>query len=317
MEVYHDSKGRRYTISDDGSMKYLEDIPPHSQPPEPGGGNNEGCLTWGIIIAVIIIVIFLVSINNSNKYSNVTPSPAYGDSVVAVDSNALQSDTSAPVESRTQNESSYLNVSTNQVTMDATGGSIQISVSTDGSWTIGTSTADWGELSINDNSVVLNVRENTSSSSRRDWFTVKAGSYEERINILQYGSQTQNGSANIERIWCTHSEYQNGVLGMKIHVKFSVMNKLNETIYVYAYMFQGDNSTPLHDRSGNNLKFHAAGTPNYNSCEFSDFVIFVPLDELNMAPNLGSIVLSFDIVVSDASGNELDRRNNTTFIFRN
>ena len=80
-----------------------------------------------------------------------------------------------------------LSVSTDNVLFSSSGGSRSITVSTDGEWRISTETNSWGHTSINGNTITLRVDAN-DGDSRTDYFVVKSGSMEKRINISQDGS---------------------------------------------------------------------------------------------------------------------------------
>lgn len=271
-----------------------------------GSSGNTGCI-WAVIIAVCIIVGVIIAVN-SNSSDNSYSEP---EKVVSeADSNNSSEEEETYVE-ETSNEATYLSVSESSVTFDSDGGTVDIDINTDGEWEIGTSTADWGHLSTHSSSVTLRIDSYSGDEDRTDWFTIKAGDYEERINITQHANNKP--SASIERVWVDHNEYYSGTTGMIIHADISVENLEGETVYVYAYFYQGDNSTPLHDPYGNNLYFYGTGNVNHKSGRFEDFKIFVPYVGLNMAPG-GSGTLSFDISVK-CGGEQLDRDNNNQFTF--
>lgn len=272
-----------------------------------GSSDNTGCI-WAVVIAVCVIVGIIIAVNsNSNSSSYSDPQPVASEVVSKTDDSGYEETYEEPE----NHEATYLSVSESSVTFDSDGGSIDIEISTDGEWEIGTSTADWGHLSIHSSSVTLRVGSYSGDEDRTDWFTIKAGNYEKRIDITQYADNEP--SANIERVWVDHNEYYNGTNGMMIHADISVENLEGETVYVYTYFYQGDNSTPLHDPYGNNLYFYGTGNVNHKSGRFEDFKIFVPYVGLNMAPG-GSGTLSFDVSVK-CGGEQLDRDNNNQFTF--
>lgn len=80
-----------------------------------------------------------------------------------------------------------LSVSTDNISFSSSGGSRSITVSTDGEWRISTETNSWGHTSINGNTITLRVDAN-DGDYRTDYFVVKSGSMEKRINISQDGS---------------------------------------------------------------------------------------------------------------------------------
>ena len=94
----------------------------------------------------------------------------------------------------------YLDVSTDSMSFPYSGGSRTITVSTDGKWEISTRTAKWGHTSISGNIITLRIDENTSSSSRTDYFVIKSGLKEKRINISQDGKPTTRLSVSTENV---------------------------------------------------------------------------------------------------------------------
>ena len=93
-----------------------------------------------------------------------------------------------------------LSVSPDNISYSYSGGTQTITVSTDGEWQISTATAGWGHTSINGNTITLRIDENTSSSSRTDYFVIKSGSKEKRINISQDGKPVTRLSVSTENV---------------------------------------------------------------------------------------------------------------------
>lgn len=265
-----------------------------------GSSDNSGCI-WAVIIAVCIIVGIIIAINMDDN-----------DNSLSEPENVVSEEEVINVE-ETINEATYLSVTQNSVTFDSNGGSVDIEINTDGDWEIGTQTDDWGHLSLYSSYVTLRVESYSGDEDRTDWFTIKAGDIEERIEITQYADNEP--SASIESVWVDHNEYMNGVKGMLIHTDISVEHLEGKTIYVYAYFYQADNMTPLHNPYGNDLYFYRTGTVNteHTSGRFDDFKIFVPYSGLNMAPGT-SDSFSFDISV-ECGGEQLDRNNDNSFTF--
>lgn len=300
-----------YRVNEDGSVTKINGgsnkIGNNRKPS--GSSNNNGCI-WGIIIVIIIGVLIAIFTSKTSNSSNTNDD---------VDSTAEVMDTVAEEEPEDEDvytpSTTYLNVSDDDIYMSADGGSTEISITTDGEWYIDVDVTSWGHLTKSSNSVTLQLDENSSSSSRTDYFVIKSGNYTKRVNITQEGDTSPK--ANIESIWVDHNVYQNNYKGMKIHVKFTVENMNGNTIYAYAYFYWGNNTTPLHDPNGNNLSFYNYGTPSYDNARFDDFVIFVPYAGLNMQPGQGSVSLSFDISIRTSSGSELDRNDNTQFTLSN
>ena len=267
---------------------------------------NSGCL-WAVLIAVICGIGILVGVNANTNSRNYTPveEVAEVDSIVEV---------VEVVDEVAENYATYLNVSDDNIYFDADGGYREITINTDGDWEISIGTAEWGHLTQNGNSLLLHVDEYTGSSERTDYFIVKADNYEKRINITQRPDNTP--MAEIERIWVDHNVYEDGSKGMRIHVKFTNRNLKGRRISVYAYFYQEDNITELHDPYGNSLSCHDSSTPKYDNSTYEDFDIFIPHSALNMSPGTQG-TFSFDISIKDDSGNQLTRENNTQFNFSN
>ena len=95
----------------------------------------------------------------------------------------------------------HLNVSSDNISYSYSGGTRTITVYTDGEWQISTGTAGWGHTSISGNTITLRIDENTSSSSRTDYFVIKSGSKEKRINISQDGKPTTWLSVSTENVY--------------------------------------------------------------------------------------------------------------------
>lgn len=264
---------------------------------------NSGCI-WAVLIAVIcgIGILFGVNANNSSNYIPVEE--------VAEENEVVEEVTDEVVE----NYATFLNVSDDNIYFDADGGYRDITINTNGDWEISVGTADWGHLTQNGNSLRLRVDEYFGSSERTDYFIVKADNYEKRINITQRPDNTP--VAEIERIWVDHNVYEDGSKGMRIHVKFSNRNLKGRRISVYAYFYQEDNVTELHDPYGNPLSCHDSSTPQYDNSTYEDFDIFISHSALNMSPGTQG-TFSFDISIQDDSGNQLARENNTQFNFSN
>lgn len=94
----------------------------------------------------------------------------------------------------------HLSASPDNTSFSYSGGTRTITVSTDGDWQISIGTAEWGHTSISGNTITLSIDENTSPSSRTDYFVVKSGSKEKRINISQDGKPATRLSVSTENV---------------------------------------------------------------------------------------------------------------------
>lgn len=294
-----------YKVNEDGSVTRIDGGGSNNKGNNSGGSsNNSGCV-WFIIIAVVIGII-IAAVNSGSSDSS-----DYASDTVAVEEVAVAVEEAPAVEEEYASSTTYLRVSDDDIYIDATGGSRDISVYTDGDWYIDVNTADWGHLSKYSNSLTLRIDNNSSSSSRTDYFILKSGDYTKRINITQYGNT--NPSGDITRVWVEHNVFYNGAKGMKIHVSYDVVNMKDKYVYLYTYYYYSDNSTPLMNSYGSNLSISSSGVAPYESTTFNDSWHFMPYTNLNMQPGYGSIDLSFDVVIKDGNGNQLDRNENNRF----
>lgn len=169
--------------------------------------------------------------------------------------------------------------------------------------------------------VVIGLVKSSSDSNSNDDYVVEEVVEEVpiEVEVADYTEATPTGGASvdIQRVWESHEVYQDGMKGMKIHVKFNADYLKDETLYVIAFFYGSDNLTPLHDIYGDNLSFYSYASPGYDNTIFEDLTIFVPYEGLNMQPNIGTVELSYDISVRTESGNELARRNNSRIYFTN
>lgn len=270
-----------------------------------GSSDNSGC-GWIIGIAVVIGIIF--GIVKSNETSN---NDVSGDDSVEV----VEEVPAVVVEEIT---ATYLNVSDNNIVFDSDGGSQEITIYTDGDWEISVNVADWAQLTKYSNSVILRVPRNTSRSSRSDFFELRADSYTRRVNFSQKGDDSPY--AEINRIWVDHNEFYNGQKGMMIHIDFEANGLLNHTLNPVAY-FEFSNGTALEDYDGSyrttdgHVSVGDTGVANYEGCQWKDFKLFMPYEQLHMSE--GSYSLQFSVNIYDKSdGNKcLVRSGNYGFTF--
>lgn len=86
--------------------------------------------------------------------------------------------------------SSYnLSVSKSDLSFNSSGGTETITVSSASSWSISVNPTSWGHLTRNGNSLIVKVDANTSIYNRTDFFKLKSGSHEIRVNVVQSGTQ--------------------------------------------------------------------------------------------------------------------------------
>lgn len=222
-----------------------------------------------------------------------------------------------------QGKRNSLTVSTESLSFSSAGGSRTITVNSSSSWKIATKTYDWGHLSTDGNTVTLRVDANTSTNSRTDYFTIKSGNLEKRINISQSGNtQITSNNATIKSVYVSNDADVDGEKGLSVKVSFDVSGMKGHNGRVSCY-FYDTNGNALIDR---NNRYHTSGTPSnvssgedikprYDNSTYTDFEIKIPYSELHLSSTY-SRTLRVDVVVWDyysGSGKEVTRKDGTTF----
>lgn len=193
---------------------------------------------------------------------------------------------------------SNITVSRTSLSFPSYGGSETINVNCSGSWNVSVNPNNWGHLIRNGNSLTLRVDANNSTSNRTDYFCVKCGSKEIRINVSQSGSSSSANSysntkvtGRVTKVWVDHNVNDGyGNKGMKIHVKFDINGMLNRTGRAVAY-FYNSNGSALRDSNSSyrttngNVSVGQDFVPNYANCTFNDLTMFIPYTELHLTRN--------------------------------
>lgn len=98
----------------------------------------------------------------------------------------------------------------------------------------------------------------------------------------------------VNDVWVEYDVWSGDLFGMLIHVDFDVDNGLNVPSRAVAY-FSYAGGEPLQDFDGNYTTDDGQAssgtdfTPIYASANFSDLTIFMPYDELHMAPGTSDL----------------------------
>lgn len=140
-----------------------------------------------------------------------------------------------------QGKRNSLAVSSESLSFASSGGSQTINVNSSSSWKIGTRTYDWGHLSTNDNIVTVRLDANNSSNSRTDYFTIKSGNLEKRINIYQSGrTSASSKKAIINSVQVSNNANINGDKGLSVSVSFDVSGMKGHNGKVSCYFYDSD-----------------------------------------------------------------------------
>jgi len=266
------------------------------------GKKSKAGYWWFAVMIMAAIVGIIIAINNDNSidYSYEEPD--------------IMEEPVDDVSIRKEPSITYLTVSNDDIHFNADGGAVDIDISTDGDWEISVQPESWGHITRHGSYLTLSIDRNSNNSNRTDYFKVKAGSYEKKVDITQYANTEP--SAAIDSVWVEYNEIVNGNMGMKIHAKFTTENMKDKTVYVYVNFYYADNSTALHDAYSNQLFLQTAVTPSYDSSIFSDLALFMPYISLNMPPGWNG-VLTFNVVIRNASGEFLCAVLKNQFVFKN
>lgn len=99
------------------------------------------------------------------------------------------------VRTQSQSSTSYFDLSTDSLHFTSLGGSRTITVSTNGAWNISLGATSWVHLSQSGSSLMVQVDENYGSDDRTDFFRLKSGNQEKRVDIYQSGSSSSTTSS--------------------------------------------------------------------------------------------------------------------------
>lgn len=222
-----------------------------------------------------------------------------------------------------QGKGNSLTVSSESLSFPSAGGSRTITVNSSSSWRIGTKTYDWGHLSTNGNTITLRVDANTTTSSRTDYFTVKAGNLEKRINISQSGGTASSSKdATIKSVSVSNNADVDGEKGLSVNVSFNISGMKGHSGKVSCY-FYDTSGNALIDTNGSYgttgnpscVAVSRSINPGYDNTVYTDFDVKIPYKELHLSSTY-SRTLRVDVIIWDYSsggGHELTRKSGTTF----
>ena len=158
-------------------------------------------------------------------------------------------------------------------------------------------------------SFTLVCSRNTSTSLRRDYMKVKAAGKEIRIDIMQDAGS--GSSATIVSVSQEHNVMNGQVKGMNIKLQFETTGMLHKTVTATAWFYHSDNVTQLTNGYGGHVNVSKSAVAPYEETTFT-MTLFVPYANF---PRLGTgtFPFTFDVVLTDASGNILTGLSNQSF----
>lgn len=157
----------------------------------------------------------------------------------------------------------------------------------------------------------LVCEKNPYRTSRSDYMKVMAAGKEVRINIEQ---EAKTGpSASITSVEQVHNVVNGYQKGMNINLKFNVSGMYGRKVKATAWFYYADNTTQLNNGYGGQVNVSRSMSLNYEDATCT-MTLFMPYLGLNMAPGFSGN-LSFDVIITDSSGNRLARQDNNSFTY--
>ena len=174
-------------------------------------------------------------------------------------------------------------------------------------------------MSRSGNTITLDISSHSGSSDRSDYFTIKSGNLEKRINITQSADNTPG--AEVNRVWVEHNIQRTGYNSvynaywgwqqvpytynvMRIHVDFDVDNMKGKTIRVCAYFYDEDgdkmrSSSNSYKTSDGQVTVQGTATATYKNTNWSNFTLEIPYSAITKGDN------KFVIQIQDNNGKYL------------
>lgn len=223
-----------------------------------------------------------------------------------------------------QSKATSFSVSSQNLSFSSSGGSQTLTIISSDTWNVGTSTYDWGHLTKSGNQLIVSIDPNNSTSSRTDYFTIKSGDSEKRINITQSGktASISSKSATIKTISVYNDADVDGKKGLSVHVSLDISGMKGTDAKVSCYFYDSDgnalvNTNGSYGTSGSPSYVAVSESikPGYENTTYSDLEIKIPYDELHLSGSY-SRTLRVDVIVWDyATSNhrEMTRKEGTTF----
>lgn len=113
--------------------------------------------------------------------------------------------------------------------------------------------------------------------------------------------------ATFDKLWVDYDVYDNGVKGMRIHVKFTAYDMLNLDSYLAIYFeyddeiggYLKDKNSKFNSTAGE-VAVYSSIKPQYNPAVYNDLSVFMPYGELDLDP--GQYDLAMDVKIIYKSG---------------
>ena len=223
-----------------------------------------------------------------------------------------------------QSKATSLSVSSQNLNFSSSGGSQTLTITSSDSWNIGTSTYDWGHLTKSGNQLIVRIDPNNSTSPRTDYFTIKSGDSEKRININQSGKTvtTSSKSATIKTVSVYNNADVDGKKGVSVHVSLDISGMKGTDAKVSCYFYDSSGNALVNENSSygttgspSYVAVSESIKPGYENTTYSDLEIKIPYDELHLSGTY-SRTLRVDVIIWDYENSnyrEMTRKEGTTF----
>ncbi len=147
-----------------------------------------------------------------------------------------------------------LSVSSSSLSFPASGGSQTITVSSSQNWKTYWVTASWIHVKEYGSYITVTIDANTKTSSRADWFTIRSGDKEQRIDISQSGRTTTTYPSYSSTVRPTNSYRHYYDTGAVVQVGLEVTD--------FSWnIFSTGNGNVIHYNFGLSVKFGHHRTP--------------------------------------------------------
>ena len=121
------------------------------------------------------------------------------------------------------------------------------------------------------------------------------------------GSPTSSATATFDKMWVDYDVTQDGVRGMRIHVKFSVFHMKNVESFLAIYFEKKDgeklktSNTSYRSKSGQ-VAIYKKLTPGYDpETVYDDLQLFMPYNELNLGSGKFDLEMDVDVIYKDGA----------------
>ena len=118
--------------------------------------------------------------------------------------------------------------------------------------------------------------------------------------------------ATFDKMWMDYDVYEDGVKGMRMHVKFTAYDMLNMDAYLAIYFkHSGESGDYLKDKNGKynssdgNVAVYKSINPSYNPAVYDDLQIFMPYSELDLSA--GDYQLTMDVKLIYKAGGAISK----------